>query len=150
MPHFGLMDESRMSHEDAALLRAKLHVRCGRRRLFEEGKLPEAITTLYDAIHAAMRWYAVVTDDVHQEIHKRGDEIYEDDQRLQSLLAEKGAWDDSLDFTSLERLVSAALEHNVPDFDRQQFWEQVENVLTKLGVMPFDEAELPPEDPNTL
>ncbi len=149
MPHFGLMDENKMSHGDAALLRAKLHVRCGRRRLFE-GKLPEAVTTLYDAIHSAMRWYAITTAEVHAEIHKRGEAVFEDDAQLQRLLVEQGAWDEALNFSELEMLVNAALDHNVPELDPQLFMNRVDAVLVKLGVMPFDEAELPPEDPNTL
>ncbi len=149
MPHFGLMDEGEMIPRDAALLRARLHVRCGRRRLFE-GKLPEAVATLYDGLLAAMRWYALTDGEVHRQIHTRGDRLLEDDVELQKLLREHGAWDDVLNFQGLRSLVDDAMEGRLADFDRHRLMEQIEAVLTRLGVLPFDEDALPPEDPETL
>ena len=50
MLHFGLMDESKMSHEAATLLRANLpHLRYGRRRL-REGKVASGRAIFYDAV----------------------------------------------------------------------------------------------------
>jgi len=80
LPHFGLMDARALGPERAALQRARLHVRGGKRRL-------QATT---------------------QEL---------------------------LD----DRAVDAA-----------GILEGVESVLTELGVLPFDERELPPEDPGTF
>ncbi|WP_457574146.1 hypothetical protein [Desulfolithobacter sp.] len=149
MPHFGLMDEGEMIPKEAALLRARLHLRCGRRRLFE-GKLPEAVATLYDALLAGMRWYALTDEEVHRQIHARGDILLEDDVELQKLLREQGVWDDVLDFQKVRSLLDDAMEGRLADFDRHLFMEQLEAVLTRLGVLPFDEDSLPPEDPETL
>ncbi|MCX5870956.1 MAG: hypothetical protein NTY00_10065 [Deltaproteobacteria bacterium] len=149
MPHFGLMDEGKMQPLDAALLRAQLHTRCGRRRI-HEGKYPEGISTLYDAVLSGMRWFALKNEAIHEEIHKRGDYFLEDDIKLQQLLAESGAWPDDIDFGKLQDTVYSAIEGNLEGFDPTLFLWQVEEVLTKLGVMPFDEKKLPPEEPKTF
>lgn len=149
MPHFGLMDEGKMQPLDAALLRAQLHIRCGRRRIYE-GKYPEGISTMYDAVLSGMRWFALKNDAIHQEIHRRGDYFLENDIKLQQLLAENGAWPDDIDFGKLRDTVYAAIEGNLERFDPTLFLRQVEGVLTKLGVMPFDEKKLPPEDHETF
>jgi hypothetical protein len=149
MPHFGLLDEGKMPPVDAALLRAQLHIRGGRRRM-QEGKYPEGISTMYDAVLSGMRWFALKNEAIHEEIHKRGEYILEDDEKLQQLIAESGAWPDGLDFVKLQDTVYEAIEENLEEFDPTLFLRQVEGVFTKLGVMPFDEKELPPEDSDTF
>ena len=149
MPHFGLMDEGKMQPLDAALLRAQLHTRCGRRRIYE-GKYPVGISTMYDALLSGMRWFALKNEAIHAEIHKRGDYFLENDIKLQELLAESGAWPNDIDFGKLRDTAYSAIEGNLEGFDPTLFLWQVEEVLTKLGVMPFDEKKLPPEDPKTF
>lgn len=149
MPHFGLMDEKKMTPEAAALLRAKLHIRCGRRRL-QEKKDAEAITTLYDALQSAMRWHAMTSSPLQEELARRGSDFLENDMALLEFLQSQGVWDHSFDFHGFRELLDQALEENVAPFDRQQFWSRLETILTRLGVMPFDENELPPEDPATF
>ena len=56
MPHFGLMDEYKMEPHEAALMRARLHIRSGMRRL-RQGKLREGLLTLYDSLYSGMRFY---------------------------------------------------------------------------------------------
>lgn len=145
MPHFGLMDEGKMQPLDAALERAKLHIRCGRRRM-NEGKYPEGISTMYDAVLSGMRWFAIKTEAIHDEIHKRGYQFLEDDEKLVALLAENGALPDNLDFGMLQQTLYAALDNNLEGVDYTFFLGQVEEVLAKLGITPFDEKKLPPED----
>ncbi len=149
MPHFGLMDEGKMTTPEALLLRARLHLRCGRRRL-QEDKLPEAISTLYDALLSSMRWYAITDESVHRELHELGDCILEDDQQLQKLLLRFGAWDASLNFEHIGLLLDYALYTKDISVDKEQLMQQIEAVLTRLGVLPFDEERLPPEDPQTF
>ncbi|MEN8258058.1 MAG: hypothetical protein ABFS09_09395 [Thermodesulfobacteriota bacterium] len=149
MPHFGLMDENKMQADEAALMRAKLHFRCGKRRV-REGKLADGISTLYDALLSSMRWYALKNEAIHAEIHRQGEDILENDVRLQQLIAAYGAWPADLNFQKLLALVNTALSNNVQDLDRDLFINQIENLLTGLGVLPFDEAALPPEDPATF
>jgi hypothetical protein len=38
----------------------------------------------------------------------------------------------------------------MPDYDYQGVLSAFESVMTQLGVMPFDEERLPPEDPSTF
>ena len=149
MPHFGLMDEGKMQPLDAELLRAQLHTRCGRRRM-NEGKYPEGISTMFDAVLSGMRWFALKNEAIHEEIHKLGVYLLEDDLKLQQLLAKNGAWPHDIDFGKIQDTVYLALEGNLEGLDPTQFLWQVEGVLTKLGVIPFDEKELPPEDPDTF
>lgn len=149
MPHFGLMDSENMETDAAALMRAKLHVRSGRRRL-REGKLAEGIATLYDALLSGMRWYAVSNKAIHAEIHRHGEVILEDDVRLQHLIADHGAWPAGLNFQELLALVDRALSNNLRGVDPEVYRKQIDCILTKLGVLPFDETALPPEDPATF
>lgn len=60
---------------------------------------------------------------------------------------ESEAWPAGLDFVKLQDTLYKALEENLEGFDPTLFLRQVEGVFIKLGVMPFDEKELPPEDP---
>ncbi len=149
MPHFNLMDAEKMQPDAAALLRAKLHVRCGRRRV-REGKIPAGISTLYDALLSGMRWYAITDAAIHAEIHRQGEAILEDDARLQQLIASSGAWPADLDFQEILTPVDIALANNTMGLDHDLFIEQIDHLLTRLGVLPFDESELPPEDPATF
>lgn len=148
MPHFGLMDEKNMEDDAAALLRAKLHLRCGRRRLLE-GKMAEAVSTLYDAVQAGMRWRALKAD-WHDELHELGKEVLEDDAVLYRILRDKGEWDQALDFDSFRKMTFRAIEGEPVQVDRARLLDDIEKVMTRLGVMPFDENELPPEDPETF
>lgn len=90
MPHFGLIDTTNTPKDAAHLLRAKLHFRCGKRRL-REGKLPEGISTLYDALLSSMRWYAISNEATHAEPHRQDETLLENDIRLQQLIAAHGA-----------------------------------------------------------
>jgi N-acetylglucosamine-6-phosphate deacetylase len=61
MPHAGLMDTDALGPESAALQRARLHIRGGKRRL-RQGKISAGLLTLYDALNAAMEWYITSPD----------------------------------------------------------------------------------------
>jgi hypothetical protein len=50
------MDADAIGHEKALLMRARLHIRAGKRRLHQE-KISAGLVTLYDALSAAMKWY---------------------------------------------------------------------------------------------
>ncbi len=147
MPHFGLMDESAMPREEAALLRARLHIRGGRRRL-RQAKYGAAIAALYDSLSSGMRWYVLLAREasllpIKAEIDHRPD------RDLFSALAVAGVLDAGEAFERLETLLDQLLRGLAPEFDQHQVLADIEHWLTQLGVMPFDEGELPPEDPNT-
>ena len=109
--------KGKCSHSSAALLRAQLHIRCGRRRR-DEGKYPEGVSTMYDAVLSGMRWFALKNKAIHEEIHKRGEFILEDDVQLQQLIAESGVWPDGLDFMQFQSTVYEVIEENLEGFDR--------------------------------
>jgi len=61
MPHFGLMNERNMGPVEGPFLRARLHMRGGKRRL-RQGKIAAGIVTLYDALNAAMQAYVAAEE----------------------------------------------------------------------------------------
>ncbi|MEJ2313581.1 MAG: hypothetical protein P8Y85_02115 [Nitrospirota bacterium] len=150
MPHFGLMDPGKMSAEEAALMRAKLHIRAGRRRL-RQGKIAAGIVTLYDALTYAIQWY--LSDPGHREnldIHE-GERVTNEDDAF-AILARSGVFGEGFDPAPFDDFLSKALEDDkcsMPGYDYSWFLEAVEKAMTRLGVMPFDESALPPEDPKT-
>ncbi len=148
MPHFGLMDATKMTEADAASLRVRLHIRGGRRR-FEHGMLAAGIASLYDALRYAMRWY-ISFPEHRARLGIIGSEDFRDDASLFAVLARGGVISDSFDFDALERLVEQSLDDESFQFDAARVLAQIEKVMTELEVMPFDEAALPPEKPGAL
>ncbi len=61
MPHFGLIDETRLGEADFTLEQARLHLRAGKYR-FRHGKLAAGIAALYDALAYGMRWYIALPE----------------------------------------------------------------------------------------
>jgi len=147
MPHFGLMDESSLGPVDALLMRTKLHVRCGRRRL-REGKVSLGIVTLEDAVSCGMQWYFAKqkTEDV---LDIRDGENTNDDRTLLTILTRSGVLDGSFDYDAFSGLVEKALADELNSYDYRDILQNIETVLHQLGILPFDESELPPEDPST-
>jgi hypothetical protein len=149
MPHFGLMStEESFRTPEGALLRARLHIRAGRRRL-REGKVSAGIVTLYDALIFALRWYITAPE------HRDGPGMREmpdlmDEKNMLGALRESGALHDSFDLAAFEQLVDKAGNEEMPDYDYYPMLFQFESLMTGLGVMPFEEEKLPPEDPSTF
>jgi hypothetical protein len=146
MPHFGLMDADALGAEAAALQRARLHIRGGRRRL-RQGKISAGLGTLYDALLFALEWYAASPDRRKRLSIKNGDNL-QDDRTLVALLAEAGVIDDRFDYAGFKELMETAPAES-SDFDYMEILNRIETVMTRLGVLPFDESDLPPEDPST-
>ena len=146
MPHSGLMDAEALGPERAALQRARLHLRGGKRRL-RQGKISAGIVALYDALTSAMEWFCAA-----QQRRTRLPDAREqlmDDRALYTALVQAGVLDGTFDFDHLDQVLDRALEAELPADAAAGFAAGVESVLTQLGVLPFDEGELPPEDPGT-
>ena len=78
---------------------------------------------------------------------KKGDNL-RDDRTLFALLVKAGGIDGRFDYGAFKELVQAApYESSV--YDYTEILNQVESVMTRLGVIPFDESKLPDEDPST-
>ncbi len=148
MPHFGLMDEYALGPIEGPLMRAKLHIRGGKRRL-HQGKISAGIVTLYDALCSAMEWYIAVPERKKKLKIKEGDNL-KDDKTLFAILNDSGVLDGSFDYQAFNELVEKAVTQEMPDYDYREILRGIESVMTQLGVMPFDENELPPEDPATF
>lgn len=147
MPHFGLMDEKTLKPADAALQRARLHIRGGKRRL-HQGKISSGLSALYDALVSAMRWY-MLSSPHGKNLKVREPADLEDDLLLYQALARSGILDGNFDFTHFKKLIEKALEENLTECKCKEIIEGIEGVMLQLGVMPFNEADLPPEDPST-
>ena len=148
MPHAGLMNERAMGPEAGPLQRARLHLRGGRRRL-RQGKIAAGIVTLADALSAALEWYTA-SQERRSTIAAGPVDDLRDDKTAYRVLVRSGVLDGKFDLEAFDRLTEYALEHELPGFDPAEVLAGIESVMTQLGVMPFDEASLPPEDPATF
>jgi len=147
MPHAGLIDERSLGPERGLLMRARLHIRGGKRRL-RQAKIADGIAALYDAVVSSMRWYVV--SNPRLELNVLPGEDLQNDADLYRALVRSGVLDGAFDFDEFDRLLDASLEGKTPDLDRQALLNGIESVMARLGIMPFDEAKLPPEDPSTF
>jgi hypothetical protein len=152
MPHFGLMDTDALGPVEAPLMRARLHIRAGKRRL-RQGKISAGIVTLYDALSSAMNWYVAVPERISRLNLHEGNKL-KNEKTLFSVLTRYGILDGSFDFESFDSIVEIALESDRPEhmkhFDYRDILTGIESVMLQLGVMPFDEDNLPKEDPDTF
>jgi hypothetical protein len=148
MPHFGLMHEDDQESEEGLLMRAKLHVRGGKRRL-RQNKIKDGVVTLYDALISAMNWY-VASPERRMNLRINENDNLDDDKTLYDILARSGVLDGIFDYEAFMKLVSNALNDSAHNFDHEDTLSNLESVLRQLGVMPFDESKLPPEDPLTF
>jgi hypothetical protein len=146
-PHFGMMDETKMNKVEALLLRCKLHWRGGVRRM-RENKAASGLATLYDALLSAMRWY--ILTNLQQELGDNAEEKLENERFVFSLLRRAGILDGSFDIKFVVETVDRALMEKDVSSDQERFMALLHHVLSRIGVLPFDEAELPPEDPSTF
>jgi len=147
MPHADLMDERAFGPEGNPLLRARLHIRGWKRRL-RQGKIAAGIVTLYDSLNGALQWYIASSE------RRKGlvmDEVanLNDDRIVYGILVRSNVLGGRFDFDAFDRLVERALKEEMPDYDYREMLTGLENVMTQLGVMPFDESALPPEHPMT-
>ncbi len=131
----------------AALQQAKLHIRGGKRRL-RQGKISEGIVTLYDALSSAMQWYLLLPGQ-QALLDISADDDLNDDRTVFEVLNRSGVLDGTFDYAAFDRVVERALHESLSDYDYSAMLEGIESVMRQLGVMPFDENELAPEDPAT-
>lgn len=148
MPHFGLMNEDALGPVQGPLQRAMLHIRGGRRRL-RQGKISAGIVTFYDALSSAMQWYLALPARRSKLVLVRGEDLL-DDRTAYAVLVRSGVLDGRFDFAAFDRLTEHALLNEMSGYDYRATLKGVEAVMEQLGVMPFDETDLPPEDPSTF
>ncbi len=148
MPHFGLMNtKDSFQKPEGALLRARLHIRGGKRRL-RQGKISAGIVTLYDAFMFALSWY-IALPEKKEALALRTENALSDDKKVFELIKNSGIFPVDFDYDEFDALVKKALKEEMPDYDYSGMLTAFESFMTGLGVMPFNESELPPEDPAT-
>jgi len=113
-----------------------------------EGKIAAGIVTLYDALNGAMEWYIASPERMKLLLIAEGDDL-SDDRSVYRVLVRSQVLDGSFDFGVFDRLVETALHEEMPNYNYRGMLNGLESVMTRLGVMPFDESALPPEDPET-
>ena len=148
MPHAGLMNERAMGPVEGPLFRARLHIRGGKRRL-RQGKWSAGIAALHDALSAAMEWYAAEPERRKKLIVRPGDDV-NSDTNLYRILVRSKVLDGLFDYDVFDSLTDRAIREDLDTLDAGPIVDGLESVMTQLGVLPFDEANLPPEDPKTF
>jgi hypothetical protein len=141
------MDSDALGPEGAALQRARLHLRGGKRRL-RQGKTSAGIVTIYDALTSAMEWFCASPD--RRSRMRCAPEDFLDDRSRYAALVSTGILSGTFDFDLFDLLVDRALESEISPEEAAGVLEAAESVLTQLGVLPFHESTLPPEDPGTF
>ena len=135
-----------MREAEAELLRARLHIRSGKRRL-RQGNNAAGLAALYDALIHGLRWYALE----NRTTLKIADEIeLQDERNIFARLAQTRGLSNPAEFDALTALVEKAIDDPTMRFDAAGELAKIENWLARLGVIPFDETALPPEAPTTL
>ncbi|MGD1075308.1 MAG: hypothetical protein ABR903_04425 [Thermodesulfovibrionales bacterium] len=142
------MDEAGLGPEEGPLQRAKLHIRSGRRRLRQD-KISAGIVTLYDALSAALQWY-VASPARKSALTISAEDNLKDERAIFAVLTRSGILDGTFDYEAFDKLVEDALRDEMPRYDYTESLRGIESVMTQLGVMPFDEKDLPAEDPATF
>ncbi len=97
-----------------------------------------------------MQWYLASPERRRNLAIKEGEHI-KDDRSAADILKRSGVLDEGFDYGAIDTFVERVLdeEREMPGYDYTEFLEKVESAMTRLGVMPFDESLLPPEDPKT-
>jgi hypothetical protein len=141
MPRYGLIDSSKMTEADAALMSARLYLRGGKRHL-QKGSSAAGMAALYNAVLCGMRYYIAK--------HKRCAIFVEnidlwDAASLFHGLTRAGVFEDPLTFNRFSLMVERALWQETFSFDADATLAEVETMLTKLGVVSINESALPRE-----
>ncbi len=146
MPHASFMRESDYPPEEGLLLRARLHIRGGKRRL-EQGRISAGLVTLYDALLAALEWYIESSERRESLKILEGDNL-KDDKSIYDILVRSKVLDGRFDYRAFDKLIERAILEEMDGYSYSEILEEIQSVMTQLGIMPFDETALPPEDPS--
>jgi len=80
----------------------------------------------------------------------RKEDDLSDEKRIFGKIKSADLFPVGFDYDEFNSLVEKASEEEMPEYDYTGMLRDFEAFMTGLGVMPFDEAQLPPEDPATF
>lgn len=139
MPHFGLIDDN-LPEEEQLLIRARLHIRGGKIR-FNRGNISDGIAALYDALVSALQWYAIKND---------YDIGLGDEKQIFDLLIKSNVLDRKFNFGKFENLLEKSFESELESLKNDSILEEFYSLMVQIGVMPFNDEDLPEGEPITL
>lgn len=136
MPHYDLINMTQTTTAEDALICACLHLRSGKRRL-QKGLTAAGMVALYHSVLFGMHYYIAK--------HKQCATFVEnidlwDAIGLFHALTSAGVFEDRLTFNRFSLTVERALWQGSFSSDANAILAEVEKLLTKLGVMPFNES----------
>ena len=133
------MDITKMIKAEVALMCARLYLRDGKSYL-QQGSFTAGIAALYDAILFGMHYY-ITEPTCRGNINLNSDDVW-DHAALYHKLVKAGIFDDPNAFNHLSLIVERALWQGSLSFDANFALAEVEKMLAKLGVIPFNESAL--------
>lgn len=113
-----------------------------------QGRISAGIVALADALTSGMEWFCAAAE--RRDRVQGAREGFPNDPALYAALVRSGVLDGAFDFGRFDLIVDKALETELSGADAAGVLAGLESVFTQLGVLPFDESELPPEIPGTL
>src|SRR5919198_1532947 len=126
-----VIDLTRITDARAALICARLHLRRGKRYL-QKGLTTEGIAALYDSVLFGMHYYITKHNaSSHQKINPW------DAAGMVHALTRMGLFENSVTFNRFSLVVERALWQGPFSSDVYLILADVENLLMKLGVLPF-------------
>ena len=96
-----------------------------------------------------MEWY-IASPERMKLLDIRIGENLKDEDTLYEILLRSKIIDGSFDREAFNRALDRALREEMPDYDYTKILKDIEGFMSQLGIMPFDESKLPPEDPSTF
>ncbi len=112
----------------------------------------DGVAALYDALSSTMLRY-VLSPDLSKRIAYSDEEDTNDDGVLFRILKRNRIINNrftSTDFSLLSDLLDNAIEGKLVDFNKDLYIQIVENSITQLDVLPFEESDLPKGESVTL
>jgi hypothetical protein len=129
-----VIDVTKLTDARVALICARLQLRGGKRYL-QKGFTTKGIAALYDSVLFGMRYYIVRHKRCIVFVENTG---FWDSAGLFHALARAGVFDDPRTFNRFSLIVERALWQGSLSSDADVILAEVEEMLTKLGVMPLN------------
>ena len=131
-----VIDPTKITDARAALICARLRFRAGKHCL-QKGLTTKGIAALYDSVLFGMQYYIAN----HHAFPRKNIELWNAASMFQ-VLARIGLFEDSRTFNRFTLVVERALWQGLFSSDADVILAQVEELLTKLGVISFDNKVL--------